>query len=75
MTTQKARPMNVERETAENAYLRQYLLATVALDKIRDFLRDLPNPEDNDITWGHAGDLSEVTTRLLTIVELIGRKA
>ncbi len=51
-------------EMLRSKYASMHILALKLADDIADKLQDLPEPEDDSITWGHLGDLERIVKDL-----------
>jgi hypothetical protein len=70
--------MNARKKTkpklqAEAAYENAHLVARDLLDRIGELLQDMPAPgdEEHPIHWAHVGDITEINSRLASVVAFI----
>lgn len=57
--------------TAETAYQNAHIAAQDALSRINELLSDLPAPEAGSVNWGHVGNLTEVNSRLSSVIAFL----
>lgn len=64
--------MTKSTQSAEEAYTDNHIAALDLLNQIEAKLFEMPAPEsDAKIHWGHVGDLNEINSRLLSIIEFM----
>jgi len=50
--------------TAADTYAARHAEALALIDSLRDMIEDMPEPESDDINWGHAGSMGHINEQL-----------
>ena len=52
----------------EDAYAAAHAEALALVERLSDYLYDLPAPDTDGLNWGHVGDLSKIADQLKQIL-------
>jgi hypothetical protein len=57
--------------SAADEYAARHAEALGLIDRLRDMIEDMPEPESDGINWGHAGSMGHVNEQLREILRFV----
>ena len=57
--------------TATETYAARHAEALALIDRLRDMIEDMPEPESDGISWGHVGNMAHINEQLCEILGFV----